>query len=125
SSSSSATDQASVRASGPGQNQAGQQKGGGAGSGPGSSLFGGAPTPLDVNAKKLTILGQASDSGVSGSTTAGDRSNPLTGATGTSISTSGGSAPAASNAPVNVHQESNAVPLDLKPVVREYFSHAP
>ena len=120
-----ASDQASVSSSGPGQDQASQQAGGGAGNGPGSSLFGNAPTPLDVNAKKLVILGQASDNGASGSTTAGDRTNPLTGATGSSIATSGGSAPAASNAPVNVHQESNAVPLDLKPVVREYFSHAP
>ncbi|HLH73119.1 MAG TPA: hypothetical protein VKX96_07530 [Chloroflexota bacterium] len=119
-----ATSGASVSTSSQGQEQGNQSNGAGAGSGPGSNLFGGAPTPLDVNAKKLTILGQASDNGSSDTTSAGDRSNPLTGATDSSIGVTGGNAPTASNAPVNVHQESNVVPLDLKPVVREYFSHA-
>lgn len=96
---------------------------GGAGSGPGGNALAANPAPLDVSGVKLVILGQASGQG-SGQTEAGDRSNPLTAPNGSAISAPGGSAPAASNVPITVHQESNAVPLELKPVVREYFSNA-
>ncbi|HVC34558.1 MAG TPA: hypothetical protein VNL16_13695 [Chloroflexota bacterium] len=96
---------------------------GGAGDGPGSDLLNAQPVPLDVGGVKLTITGQASANG-DNQTKPGDRTTPLTGADGSTISAAGGSAPASSNTPINVHQESNVVPLELKPVVREYFSNA-
>lgn len=95
---------------------------GGAGAGPGASLLDSKPTPLDVGGVKLTITGQASGPG-DDQTQAGDRSIPLTGADGSSISGGNGGATASSNVPINVHQESNVVPLEMKPVVREYFSN--
>src|SRR5579884_443235 len=82
---------------------------GGAGAGPGSNLLDSKPTPLDVSGVKLTITGQASGSG-SDQTQAGDRSTPLTGADGSSISGGSSGATSSSNVPINVHQESNVVP---------------
>ncbi len=95
---------------------------GGAGAGPGSNLLDSRPTPLDVGGVKLTITGQASGNG-DDQTQAGDRSTPLTGADGSAISGGNSGATASSNVPINVHQESNVVPLEMKPVVREYFSN--
>ncbi|MGH2459799.1 MAG: hypothetical protein ACRDIY_13130 [Chloroflexota bacterium] len=96
---------------------------GGAGSGPGSSALDSHPTPLDIGGVKLTITGQASDNG-NNQTQAGDRSDPLTSSNGSAISAAGSGGTASSNVPINVHQESNVVPLEMKPVVREYFSNA-
>jgi hypothetical protein len=114
----------------PGQPTADQQiqqdpskNAGGAGSGPGSNALDSKPTPLDVSGVKVTITGQASVTG-NDQTSAGDRSSPLTGADGSAISGVGGASSAPSNVPINVHQESNVVPLEMKPVVREYFSNA-
>ncbi len=95
---------------------------GGAGAGPGSNLLDSKPTPLDVSGVKLTITGQASGDG-NDQTQAGDRSTPLTGADGSSISGGSSGVTSSSNVPINVHQESNVVPLEMKPVVREYFSN--
>ena len=69
------------------------------------------------------IVGQASGNGVGG-TSAGDRSDPLTAAGPSSIDGVSGASSVPSNVPINVHQESNAVPLNLKPIVRDYFSDA-
>lgn len=114
----------------PGQGSAGQQiqqgqsnNGGGAGNGPGSGSLDSKPTPLDVGGVKVSITGQASDNG-NDQTQAGDRTTPLTGADGSTISGAGGAGTASSNVPINVHQESNVVPLEMKPVVRDYFSNA-
>jgi len=114
----------------PGQGTSSQQidqqqssNAGGAGNGPGSSALDSNPTPLDVSGVKLTISGQANDNG-NNQTQAGDRSDPLTRSDGSAISAAGSGGTASSNVPINVHQESNVVPLEMKPVVREYFSNA-
>lgn len=115
--------------SGSGQSSSSQQiqqdtsNGGGAGSAPGSRLLDSKPAPLDVGGVKLTITGRASTTGMD-QTQAGNRSIPLTGADGSTIAGAGGAASNSSNVPINVHQESNVVPLELKPVVRDYFSNA-
>lgn len=119
-------DRAGSRTGQPAVSQQIQQAGsnnGGAGSAPGSRLLDSKPTPLDVGGVKLTITGRASSTG-NDQTQAGDRSMPLTGADGSTIAGSGGAARDSSNVPINVHQESNVVPLELKPVVRDYFSNA-
>jgi hypothetical protein len=96
---------------------------GGVGSTPGSSPLGGGANPLDVHGIPLTIIGKSSQQGPS-STQAGDRSVPLTGAGGSTLNGLAGSGNVPSNVPINVHQENNVVPLDRKPVVREFFTDA-
>ncbi|MBX6770580.1 MAG: hypothetical protein IRY83_02550 [Chloroflexi bacterium] len=100
-----------------------QSNAGGVGNGAGAPSLDSHPTPLDVSGVKLTITGQASGPG-SGATIAGDRSTPLTSPDDSTITAAGGAAGGASNVPIAVHQESNVVPLEMKPVVREYFSNA-
>lgn len=111
-----------TKSSGPAQLD-GQQSAnsGGVGNTPGGNPLG-APQSLDTHGVKVTIVGQPSDSG-SSATKAGDRSNPLTAPDGSTLGATGGSAQPTSNVPINVHQESNQVPIGMKPVVREYFSN--
>jgi hypothetical protein len=96
--------------------------GGGVGNAAGAPPLSGAQQSLDVGGVKLTIVGKASAPG-SSATSAGDRSDPLTASGNSTISGAGSSQAAASNIAINVHAESNDVPLDRKPVVREYFSN--
>jgi hypothetical protein len=115
--------QAATRSSS-GQIQSDQASaGGGVGSSPGSSPFGQGANPLDVHGVPLTIVGKSTQSGPA-STQAGDRSVPLTGAGGSTLNGLAGSGNVPSNVPINVHQENNVVPLDRKPVVREFFTDA-
>lgn len=111
-----------TKSSGPSQLD-GQQSAnsGGVGNAPGGNPLG-APQSLDTHGVKVTVVGQPSGSG-SSSTKAGDRNNPLTAPDGSTLGATGGSAQPTSNAPINVHQESNQVPIGMKPVVREYFSN--
>jgi hypothetical protein len=95
---------------------------GSAGSAPGAGPIG-AANPLSVQGVRLTILGKPSG-GSPPSTSAGDRSVPLTSAGGSNLNGLASSGAVPSNVPINVHQESNVVPLDRQPVVREYFSNA-
>jgi hypothetical protein len=97
--------------------------GGGAGNQPGGNALG-PSSVLDVTGVKLTIVGQANGSS-SGTTTAGDRSVPLTVGNDTTQNGLPSSGTVPSDIPINVHQDSNVVPLDRKPVVRDYFSDVP
>ena len=114
---------AAVRSSGTAiqQDQAGNS--GGVGDQPGGSPLG-QGSSLDVRGVKLTIIGKSSGSG-SSTTSAGDRSVPLTAGDNGSLNglPSSGSVP--SNLPITAHQDSSVVPLDRKPVVRDYFTDAP
>ena len=114
----------STKSSGPQQLQQDQPgSGGGAGSSPGAAPLGNTPSSLDTRGVRLTIVGKSSGNGT-GTTSAGDRSDPLTAAGPSSIDAASGAASVPSNVPINVHQESNSVPLNLKPIVRDYFSDA-
>jgi hypothetical protein len=104
------------------QDQAGAS-GGGAGSAQGASPLSGKQNSLDVRGVRLTVVGQSSGTGAS-TTSAGDRSVPLTAAGDSSLNGLAGSDAVPSNVPITVHQESNQVPLDRKPVVRGYFTDA-
>ena len=104
------------------QSSAGSSNGG-AGDQPGGNTLG-PSSVLDVTGVKLTIVGQASGAS-SGTTTAGDRSVPLTVGNDTTQNGLPASGTVPSDIPINVHQDSNVVPLDRKPVVRDYFSDAP
>jgi hypothetical protein len=101
------------------------QPGGGAGAGssPGGSPLAGNQSSLDVRGVRLTIVGRASGASA-GTTTAGDRSVPLTSAGDSSLDNLNATDSVPSNVPITVHQESNQVPLDRKPVVRGYFTDA-
>ncbi len=113
---------ATTRTSGPSIEPDQQGGGGGVGSAPGSNPLG-AANPLDVHGVPLTILGKPSQ-GAPSTTAAGDRSLPLTNAGGGNINGLAGSGSVPSDVPINVHQDSNVVPLERKPMVREYFSDA-
>jgi len=102
--------------------QDGSGNSGGVGNGPGGPALGNQQSSLDVNGQKLTIVGRDSGKGTS-TTTTGDRSVPLTSSDGSTIAGAGASGGSASNVPINVHDTSNAVPLDRQSVVREYFSN--
>ncbi len=95
----------------------------GVGTTPGGNPLSGNQPSLDTRGVRLTIVGQANGPGTA-STSAGDRSVPLTAAGDSGLAGSGGPSSVQSNVPINVHQESNQVPLDRKPVVRDYFSNA-
>jgi hypothetical protein len=95
--------------------------GSGAGNGPGGSPLG-AGSSLSVQGVRLTILGRPSSPSAAPASP-GDRSVPLTSAGGSSLNGLASSGTVPSNVPINVHQESNVVPLDRQPVVREYFSN--
>jgi hypothetical protein len=105
------------------QQDQGGASGGGAGSAQGANPLSGNRNSLDVRGVRLTIVGQSSGTGNS-TTTAGDRSVPLTAAGDSSLNGLAGSDSVPSNVPITVHQESNQVPLDRKPVVRGYFTDA-
>jgi hypothetical protein len=84
----------------------------------------GTSSALDVRGVKLTIVGQSTGTG-NKSTSAGDRSVPLTAGNDGALNGMPSSGNVPSDVPINVHQDSNVVPLDRKPVVRDYFSNAP
>jgi hypothetical protein len=114
---------ASMRATG-GQIQQDTAGGGsGIGNGAGANPLSGTNQSLDGNGVRLTIIGK-SNSAATGSTSAGGRSDPLTAADASTITNLGGDTAPPSNVTINVHSESNVIPLDRKPVVREYFSNA-
>jgi hypothetical protein len=79
---------------------------------------------LDVQGVKVTIAGQ-SNGNTAATTSAGDRSVPLTAGNDDTLNGLPSSGAVPSDVPINVHQDSNVVPLDRKPVVRDYFSDAP
>jgi hypothetical protein len=111
-----------------GSSDSGIQSEQGGGSGGVGDQAGGNPlgssSALDVTGVKLTILGQSTGNGPK-TTSAGDRSMPLTASNDGTISGMPSSGTAPSDIPINVHQDSNIVPLDRKPVVRDYFSDVP
>ncbi len=113
--------QAAIRSSSADVPQDESGNSGGVGSSSGGSPLGAGSSTLDNHGVKLTILGKSSGTGPA-TTSAGDRSVPLTAAGDSSLNGLAGSGSVPSNVPINVHQESNVVPLDRKPVVREYFS---
>jgi hypothetical protein len=84
----------------------------------------GPSSALDVTGVKLTILGQSTGNGPK-TTAAGDRTLPLTASDDGAISGMPSAGTVPSDIPINVHQDSNVVPLDRKPVVRDYFSDVP
>jgi hypothetical protein len=84
----------------------------------------GASSALNVTGVKLTILGQSTGNGPK-TTSAGDRTMPLTASDNGAISGMPSTGTVPSDIPINVHQDSNIVPLDRKPVVRDYFSDVP